>query len=32
MTTEQPTEDYADVVARLLVRVYEIHDGLEPNC
>ncbi len=26
MTTEQPTEDYADVVARLLVRVYEIHE------
>jgi len=26
MTREQPAEDYADVVARLLIRVYEIHE------
>jgi death-on-curing protein len=26
MTTGQPAEDYADVVGRLLVRVYEIHE------
>lgn len=26
MTTEQLAEDYADVVGRLLVRVYEIHE------
>jgi hypothetical protein len=26
MTTGQLAEDYADVVSRLLVRVYEIHE------
>ncbi len=26
MTMERPAEDYTDVVSRLLVRVYEIHE------